>query len=53
MGEKIVFKGSQEAIDIYGYCISERLVSLHYKDPEENLSGFYIIDKDGRLLSIM
>ena len=25
-------------------------MSLNYKDQEENLSGFYIIDKDGRLL---
>lgn len=50
MGEKIIFKGSQDAIDIYGYFVSERLVSLHYKEPKENLSGFYIVDKDGNMI---
>lgn len=41
---KIVFTDSDEVVEIRGYSITEKLVSIHYDNPIENLSGFCIYD---------
>lgn len=41
---KVVFADSDEAVEIRGYSITEKLVSIHYDNPQENLSGFCIYE---------
>lgn len=47
--KKVVYKDGVCA-DIRGYSIREKLVSLHYHNPTENLSGFSICDESGRIM---
>lgn len=41
---KVVFADTDKAVEIYGYSITKNLVSLHYDNPIENLSGFSIYE---------
>lgn len=41
---KVVFTDPDEAVEIRGYSITEKLVSIHYDNPVENLSGFCIYE---------
>lgn len=41
---KVIFNDSDEAVEIRGYSIIEKLVSIRYNNPEENLSGFSIYE---------
>ena len=41
---KVVFNDSDETVGIRGYSITEKLVSIHYDNPVENLSGFCIYE---------
>lgn len=43
---KVVFTNS-EVVEIYGYSITENLVSLRYSKPVENTSGFSVYMGDG------
>ena len=43
---KVIFADSDEAIEIRGYSITEKLVSIHYDNPVENLSGFCIYERE-------
>lgn len=46
MHPKVKFSDSDEAVEIRGYSITEKLVSIRYDNPVENLSGFSIYDGD-------
>lgn len=50
MSETVLFKNEETPIEIYGYFISEEIVSLHYENPVENRSGFSILDKNGDVI---
>lgn len=43
---KVMFIDSSEVVEIRGFSITENLVSLHYDNPIENLSGFSIYNGD-------
>lgn len=45
----IVFTDSDEAVEIYGYSISKKLVSIRCNDPQENLSGFSIYEGENKI----
>lgn len=47
--QNVVFRDG-EAFDISGYSISDGVVSLHYEELKENLSGFRIIRADGEVI---
>lgn len=44
MNLEVVFTDSSEVVEVYGYSITENLVSICYNNPEENLSGFLIYE---------
>lgn len=46
---KVVFADSSEAIEICGFSISEKLVSIRYDNPMENISGFSIYDGENKV----
>lgn len=46
---KVIYKDGVSC-DIHGYSISKRLVSLHYQNPVENVSGFTICDEAGGVI---
>lgn len=46
---KVVYKDGVSC-DIHGYTISKKLVSLHYQNPIENVSGFIICNEAGDVI---
>ena len=47
---KVVFADG-EAFALNGYSIQENLVSLHYREPTENKSGFTIYNEAGNVVA--
>lgn len=47
---KVIFKNSDEPIELNGYSISEDIITLMYDNPKENLSGFSLYENDGKTL---